>query len=814
MRFLCEIRSAVLASEMERKLESGNSKFHAQPGWRISSFELRMRILTRYILKEIFSHSLLGVLIFTFVIFIPHVSHLLEVVVRHDLPAKDIVTLFLLPMPGIVVLTIPMAVLVGILIGLSRMAADGEVIATRASGIGLSQFVRPVMIFALIGWGATLWMSLFLAPQAGRVLNRMEARLEASQLPYEIQPRVFIEQFSNLLLYLEDVTGSRSRWRGVFIADTSERDSPKITLAESGILVNDPDKNRLILHLEQGTTHETDPQHPERYSVASFTDTDLPIPPPTSNGAASEKRTPTTQPVGELIRAVRSARIPEGRLAARVELNYRLALPVASLVLALVGIPLGLFSRKGGKAVGIMLTIFLVFLYYVIMAFGLSFAKQGRINPAVGLWLANAVFGLAGFLMLANMRRVRLRLQFFQEAVENLVRHIRQRRERAPRRRHATSVAGLNPQPARYRFFQILDLYIIRGWLFYFLALLVTFTGIYIIFDFFQLLGDIIRNHLGAGVVLDYYRYLTPQVIYLMLPLSILVATLVSFGLLAKSNEITAIKSAGISLYRIAAPVLIAAVLASVGMFALDDAYLPETNQRQDALRNQIKGRPAQTYYRPDRQWIFGQSDRIYNYRFFDADRNVFANLSVFEFDPKTFRMTRRIYASRAFWEAPIHGWVLEQGWVRELEGDRVTSYVPFSVATFDELSEAPPYFKKEVKPSAQMSALELRRYINELSQSGFDVVRLSVQLYRKFSFPLMAFVVALIGIPFALTTGRKGAITGIATSIGIAILYWASTSLFEAMGNLNQLPPVVAAWSPDLLFGLGGVYLFLRVKT
>lgn len=774
-----------------------------------------MRILTRYILKEIFFHSLLGLLIFTFVIFIPHASHLLELVVRHDLAATDVITLFLLPLPGIVVLTIPMAVLVGILIGLSRMAADGEVVAARASGIGLRQFIRPVMIFALIGWGATSWMSLFLAPQAGRVLSLMEARLQASQLPHEIQPRVFIEQFPNLLLYLEDVTGSRSSWSGVFIADNTNRESPKITLAKSGILVNDPEKNRLVLHLEQGATHEIDAQHAERYSVASFTNTDLPIPLNPSGTAVSEKRSPATERLGALVEAARRGRSPEGERAAQVELNYRLALPVASLVLALVGIPLGLFSHKGGKAVGILLTIFLVFLYYVLMAFGLSFAKQGRLSPVPGLWLANLVFGLAGMLMLGNMRHVRLHLQFLQEWAEDVARHVSRWREPARREEHPPSASGLHPHPTtRYRFFQVLDVYVIQGWLFYLLVLLVTFTGVYIVFDFFQLLGDIIRNHIVMNVVFDYYRYLTPQVIYLMLPLSILVATLVSFGLLTKNNEITAMKSAGISLYRIAAPVLIAALVASAGMFALEDYYLPETNQRQDALRNQIKGRPAQTFYRPDHQWIFGKSDRIYNYHFFDADQNVFANLSVFEFDPTTFTLTRRIYATRAIWEAPIHSWVLETGWARELNGDRVASYLPFSVATFDELTETPDYFKKEVKPSAQMSAFELRRYIKELSQGGFDVVRLTVQLHRKFSYPLMALVVALIGIPFALTTGRKGAITGIATSIGIAILYWASASLFEAMGNLNQLPPLVAAWSPDLLFGLGGVYLFLRART
>jgi lipopolysaccharide export LptBFGC system permease protein LptF len=157
---------------------------------------------------------------------------------------------------------------------------------------------------------------------------------------------------------------------------------------------------------------------------------------------------------------------------------------------------------------------------------------------------------------------------------------------------------------------------------------------------------------------------------------------------------------------------------------------------------------------------------------------------------------------------------VLENGWVRDLKGELVEKYFPFSVDMFPEMSEDPAYFKKEVRPSEQMSALELRHYIRELSQSGFDVVRLSVQFYRKFSYPLIAFVVALLGVPFSFTTGGRGALSGVALSIGIAILYWSISSLFEAMGNLSQLPPLVAAWSPDVLFGLAGSYLLLRVKT
>ena len=771
-----------------------------------------MRILTRYILKEVFAHSLLGLLVFTFVIFVRHVGRLLELAVRNNLPAPNVLTLFLLPVPSILVLTIPMAVLVGILIGLSRMSADGEVIAARAAGIGTRSFIRPVMVVAVAACTISMWMSQVLAPRAARQLHRMEQEISAGAASREIQPRVFVEQFPNLLLYLQDVTESSSEWHGVFIADTTNKNSPRITLAERGQVAIDRPNRRITLHLEQGTTHEIDPDHPERYSIAQFTGTDIPIPIPQRDSSQGDWQAPMALPYSELVS-------PSGdearKLALQVELQYRFALPVASLVLALVGIPLGLSTRKGGKAVGVILTILLVFIYYIIMAFGLGFSRQGRINPVVGLWLANVFFAVVGVLMLSNLRGVRQRVHVVQDWFEDLWKSW-QRPDKLPANAEEGLLNGkkLDPRARGERWIQLLDLYVIRTWAFYLVLLLITFCGIYIIFDFFQLLTDMVRNRVPAIVVIEYYRFLLPQIAYLMLPLAILVATLVSFGLLTKSNQVTAMLSAGVSIYRAALPVLIASAALSALMFIMGDYTLPESNQRQDSLRNQIKGKPAQTSFRPGRQWIFGQEARIYNHRFFDPDRNVFADLSVFEFDPKTYNLKRRIYANRAIWEGAVHGWVLENGWVRELDGDKVTSYMPFAVANFVEIKEEPSYFKKEVKPSAQMSAWELKDYIQELSQSGFDVVRLSVQFYRKFSFPLIAFVVTLIGIPFSQTMGRKGAISGFAASIGIAIVYWSLSSLFETMGNLSQLPPIVAAWSPDLLFGLCGTYLLLRIRT
>jgi LPS export ABC transporter permease LptG/LPS export ABC transporter permease LptF len=786
-----------------------------------------MRILTRYILREISSHSFLGLLIFTFIIYVRHLGYVLELEVRRDLPYIQTLLLFLLPLPQILVLSIPMAVLVGTLIGLSRMSADGEVIAARASGMGVSRFVRPVMLYALLGWGLTAWMSLWLAPQAARQLVRMEGALRNSQAPYEVQPRVFIEQYHNLLLYIEDVRGPHSRWYGVFMADNTDPNAPKVTLAESGFLVNaqrfpnhhnrhslpDPqDAPGLILHLEKGAVHQIDPQHPNDYSVSSFSDSDVPIPASNASSVDFSKVAPPLLTNHDLLQRMRN---PNERRAALVELNYRLALPVAPIVLALMALPLGLYTSKSGKASGVVVAILLVFVYYIIIAFGRSFAQQGRLDPTLGLWLANVAFALAALVAMRRMRRAGS-LRLLPERAEDAFRKAWNSVSSASRMpRLGPSAVLLRPRAAaRYRIFTILDRYVMRSWIFYFALLLVTFAGVYVIFDFFQLLGDIVRNQIGVSVVLNYYRYLSPWVLFQMLPPGILVATLVTFGLLAKTSQVTAVKSAGVSLYRVSVPVFVAAALLSAGMFVLEDFYLPGLNQRQDALRNQIKGKPPQTYFRPDREWIFGKSSRIYNYHFFDPDRNVFANLSVFEFDPLKFRITRRIYANRAIWEPAISGWVLENGWERDLDGDRVSHYMPFSVATFDELSEEPGYFKKEVKTSEQMSAPELRRYINELQQSGVDVVRLSVQFYRKFSFPLVAFIVVLIGFPFSLTGGSKGAVSGIALSIAVTIGYLSLTNLFEAMGNLHQLPPVVAAWSPDVLFGLGGTYLLFRVRT
>jgi LPS export ABC transporter permease LptG len=360
----------------------------------------------------------------------------------------------------------------------------------------------------------------------------------------------------------------------------------------------------------------------------------------------------------------------------------------------------------------------------------------------------------------------------------------------------------------------LLDDYVLRDFFVYLGMILSTFLVLLLVFTLFELLGDILRNQTPAIVVAEYLLNVAPYLLYSVAPLIMLLAVLITFGLMNRSNEITAIKATGTSIYRIVTPVLAAAAVLAAGLFFADQFYLPHTNKRQEALHNQIKGKPAQTYLRPDRKWIFGQHNDIYYYQFFDPDRDQFANVTIYQIDPASFAITQRIHADRAHWADNLDRWIFERGWQRSLHGPAIAAFRTFEVSTFPELSEAPSYFKKEVKQYSEMNYEELRRYIRDLQQSGFDVVRLRVQLNKKLSFPLITLIMAVLAVPFSLSAAKKGAITGVAVAVGIAVVYTVVSRLFEAMGDLSQLPPALAAWSPDLIFALVGAYLILKIPT
>jgi LPS export ABC transporter permease LptF/LPS export ABC transporter permease LptG len=782
-----------------------------------------MRLINRYICREVCSHALLGLVIFTFVFFIPQLVRLMEFVVRHSASPGRLALLFLCTFPRVLTFTLPIAVLVGVLIGLGRMSADSELIALSALGVGLRRVLLPVGVLALGTSILTLAITLWAEPAALRTIRQTQDQLMASEASFQIQPRVFDEPSPHMVLYVEDATASATHWRGVFLAETGSDGNSQLTLAEDAIVIADRAEDKLELHLHDGSTHEYAANQPDHYNVSTFAESDFPVEFADAGTGRSSEPSNAERPMSALLATTG----PAWR-EARVELQERFAFPGACIVFAFLAVPLAARPRRGGRAMGFIVSLLLVCAYYLILVLGTGFARQGKLSPAVGVWAANFFTGFFGLALLPGMEHIRGENWFNHAAaaISAWVRDLRFGKTKAASAAanngdNGSSRARLTPiRPnmtrERYRsgFPLKMDLYVLRNFLFYFGLILAGFIFLFEIFTFFELLDDIARHHTPFIIVTNYFRYQIPFLFYQIAPLGALVAALVTIGVMTKNNEIVAFKASGVSLYRLALPLVAASAALAAGLLVLDNTYLPAFNQRQDELRNEIKARPPQTYLQADRRWIFGNGEKVYNYAVFDPDQNLFGGLNVFELDPQTFQLRRRVHADRAVWSSQQNTWLLSDGWVRDFDGPHIIRYSPFRKYALAELSEPPSYFNSEVRQSQEMDWRELKNYIGELQQEGFDVTRLTVQLHKKLAFPLIAPIITMLAIPFALLVGTRGAVGGLAMGVGIAILYWAASNLLEALGGVGQLPALLAGWAPDAIFLLLASYFFLKMPT
>src|SRR6266404_5508360 len=537
--------------------DSSVSAFPWRIGARVTLSVLDMRILDRYIVREVFRHAFLGLVVFTFVFFVPQLVRLMSLFVRHSGSGSQILKLFLCIFPGVFTFTIPMAVLIGVLLGLGRMSADSEIIALTALGIGRQRILLPVGVLAFTGAVATMLMTLWLGPVSLRTFRKLETDLIASQVSFQVQPRVFDERFPRLVLYINDVSASGTQWHGVFLAEAGGENGSRVTLAENAIVIAEPKQGKLELHLQGGSTHEFERSDPDRYSVTGFGQSDWPIEVSGLVPARVRQLSNPERPLRELARDN-----SPGWREARVEMYRRFAFPAACFAFALIAVPLGAQPRRGGRAAGSLIAVVLIASYYLLFIMGAGMARQGVVSPVVGMWAANIILVLTGLALLPRMERYWSEpspLSFFARFLA-WRRLLRQRRTRAKARTAPRKENG-DAAPEAFlhtssNFPSIIDIYILRRFFYYFVLVLGAFILLFETFTFFELLDDIARHSIPFLVVVDYFRFLIPYLVYQLTPLGALVATLVTLGVLSKNNEIVAFKASGISLYRLALPLL------------------------------------------------------------------------------------------------------------------------------------------------------------------------------------------------------------------------------------------------------------------
>jgi LPS export ABC transporter permease LptG len=357
----------------------------------------------------------------------------------------------------------------------------------------------------------------------------------------------------------------------------------------------------------------------------------------------------------------------------------------------------------------------------------------------------------------------------------------------------------------------LLDRYVVRAYLGHFTLVLVAFWSLFVLVSFMDLFDDVQHNKVKGMVVLHYYAFFSPQIVQFVTPVAVLVAVLITFGLLSRRNEITAMKAAGVSIYRVTLPAIGLGIAVASFMFALSEYVLPPTNKVSGRDFNVIKGRPPQASTTNQHRWILGSDGRFYNYDFLEArpEGASLYGLSIYDVTAADWQLRDVLYVARAAWNGVSYD--LERGYRRTFLPAPQFRAIP--QARSREI-EPPSYFGQEERPADTLRFIELRQHIASLELLGLDVTPLRVQMHRKIAFPVVCVVMTLLGLPFSFVVARKGALYGIAASVVIAIVYWACIAAFENLGSYGVLPALLAAWAPNLLFGGSALYLMFTLET
>lgn len=762
-----------------------------------------MRLLSRSVLREIWPPFLLGFAGYTFILLIRQIILMTDLLARRTATLGEVLWLVLLCLPWIVVLTLPMAYLLGLLIGIGRLGADSELVAMRSCGVGAGSVLRPVFAAAaglsVLVFGIYNWV----LPRANGALTHALSRLAATSAVNLVAPRVFREIRPGVTLFFDRVGADSRSFEGVFLYFADEGRN-RIVVARAGRLTLEA--GNLWLDLDFSVAHEFDPADPARYHIDRNAAQRILL----AGDIWNSPRAQISYEKGlraQSLRELYATAAREGggrgdagrRRLAWVEIHKKFAIPLACLAFALVGVPLAETSRRGGRGGGFALSLAILVGYYVLLSSGESWAESGKASPGLAMWLPNGLLLLLGLGALWRGRSQRGRWTLSRW---------RSRKRPEPVRSEARRRAWL---AGLLRFPAVLDRYVLARFLSALTLVLLSVLVLALIVDYADRVDEIIRNKPPTSAVAGYYRYFLYNISIELIPFAVLIAALVGLGALSRHNEDTAFKASGVSLYRLGAPILVAAAAGTLIVFVLGESVGPIAQQREARFRNIIYGRPVDYGMRSasERNWFYGEDGRIWFREETEPRGGVLVAPAVFELGPG-FTLVRRDCAREARWDG--RDWAFSQGWTRTFDGSTETGYQTF--ARLRIAGDLPAAFTRERRTPAEMTLSELNAYTRRLARSGYPTASLATALHQKIARPVLIPLMALLAIPFAFRIGRRGTLAGIGLGLSLGMVFVVFNEFFTRLGAVGALPPAMAAWSPDVLFATATTYLLLRLKT
>ncbi|MEO8499916.1 MAG: LptF/LptG family permease [Vicinamibacteria bacterium] len=770
---------------------------------------LRPTIFDRYVLREVASPFVIGLVLFTFVLLIPHLADISDLLVGKSATWTVIGKLIFNILPSFLALTIPMAFLLAVLLGLGRLASESELVAMQAVGVSPLFLLRPLMLLGLLATGATYYVHAFWVPDANQAYRETAFSLAISRAQ-GVKPRVFIEDLlPHRSLYITDVETGTGVWKDALIIDRENASRPRIWLARRGQLSINRAEKRVELELEKGSAYSFDVVEKKTYDFQRFEKGRFPIDfgqifPDLPLSRGDREMTPAML-LTEIARFEKEGNFAEVARYA-VEYHKKYALSVVPLVFAVLGLALMLGGRRDSRQSAFGLAIAVIFVYYVLARLGEQAGDTRAMPPGISVWAANIILGVLAVLLLVRARR--------EGTVDPLSFGGLSQRIAGWFPSHPRT-GGRKRPPFSARIIGVLDRYIGREFIRMLTLATVALLILPVLLEFMDLLDDVQQNHVKGATLLAYFFYNTPFYLFSqILPMAVLIATLATYGILSRHNEITAMKATGISVYRAAVPALVIASVVSIVMFVGNDSLVPPYKRLAQREHDIIKGRPPRSNSALDRRMALGSDGRFYSYNQIapsvDPGSVIFQGLSVLDIDPKTWTLREHLMAEQVRWDGKVYE--LSHGFRRTFTGGTAADRVIETVRSAE--IDPPTYFKKEERTADELSFADLEAHIDSIEGLGLDGTPLRLGLHHKVSYPAMCLVMAFVGLPFSMFVGKRGALFGVGVALFLAAFYQVGFVFSEALGKYGYLPPMLAAWAPNLVFVGFGALLVLSLDT
>ncbi len=761
-------------------------------------------LISKYLIQAVLPYFIFSWLLLSVILFVQQASRFSDIFFSVNIPKNLVWQLTFALVPNVIAFTCPMAVLVGVIIGLSRMQGDSELIAIRSTGVGNFQITVPIIFLGVILSLFTFLINLYGIPLAAQIVRQVALRTALYKLESPIEPGVFNTEINGYTIYVKNGDFEKGAWQNIFIYNEDKANNQmRLITSKSGRIDFNEDVSELVLDNAIVNTIPIENQFAKTEKTEKLVSENvgqIRIAVETKRGEIIEKLSKTDETPEELglQELAQYARTKEGKEKTEAQILWqrRIILSITPLIFALLGTALILRFTRGGRGFGIFLALLSLVVYYLLALFGEQLARTNAISVVgAGLIPLAASFAVIFWFFLSK--------RFLpQNLFVNLKKYFKFNNFSKPKKTSKrNSYVNLTTG--------ILDFDIILNLLKYFFLTFAFLTVIYMIFTAFELwkfAGEIPN---GFSLLIKYLFFLLPFIYLQLAPSALMIATLATFVIKSRQNEIVSWTAAGQSVYRLLLPCFGLMILLGFVNWGIQELVAPETNKTQDNLRAQIRSRGIMAN-KEGKIWV-ANDKRIYSFELAEAkteSNQKVKNLLIYEYSDDQTRLQTIYRAPEAVWEtdkikffgsASKQVWTYGKAEISPIVGGEITE----NSNPFNNLNEKPSHLNRRETQE------QIERSESELERRNF-----AVALEKKYTTLFLPFVITLFTAPFALSLSRKGRVVTVGYAVAVWLLFMGVTSTFEQFGLNGIIAPKFAVWSPLFLFSIIGAFLISKVRT